>query len=79
MRQILSRRDVRADRWRYPGDAAETGEAGAGPLVRTLAELLANPNTASGELGVRLSVDENIGKLSVIEERKAVQSRTIFR
>jgi uncharacterized protein (DUF934 family) len=35
MRQILWQRELRADHWRYPG------EAGAGPLVQTLAELLA--------------------------------------
>jgi uncharacterized protein (DUF934 family) len=36
MRQILWQRELRADHWRYPG------EAGAGPLVQTLAELLAD-------------------------------------
>jgi uncharacterized protein (DUF934 family) len=35
MRQILWRRELRADHWRYPG------ESGAGPQLQTLAELLA--------------------------------------
>ena len=42
MRQILQQRDLRADAWRYPG------EAGEGPLVQTLAELLAGPGAGAG-------------------------------
>ena len=45
MRQILSRREVRADRWRYPG------EAGDGPMVRPLADSPGQAGEASGELG----------------------------
>ncbi|MBS0388886.1 MAG: DUF934 domain-containing protein, partial [Proteobacteria bacterium] len=60
MRQILSRRELRADRWRYPG------EGGTGPLVQTLPELLAaaaaagqSPETSSS-LGVRLGPTDDV-------------------
>ncbi|MDE2220340.1 MAG: DUF934 domain-containing protein [Gammaproteobacteria bacterium] len=42
MRQILWQREVRADCWRYPG------EAGDGPRVQTLSELLADANRPPG-------------------------------
>ena len=45
MRQILWQRELRADRWRYPG---ETGE---GPPVQTLAELLAGAGADAAESG----------------------------
>jgi uncharacterized protein (DUF934 family) len=70
MRQILSRRDVRADRWRYPGDAAE---AGAGALVLTLAELLAGAGDAAGdgrgELGVRVGPSDDVALLAPFIDR----------
>jgi uncharacterized protein (DUF934 family) len=72
MRQILSRRDVRADRWHYPGEAAETGEAGAGPSVQTLSELLANPDPGSGELGVSLGPTDDPAQLKAYIDRLAL-------
>jgi uncharacterized protein (DUF934 family) len=45
MRQILWRREVRADPWRYPG------EDGAGPRVQTLAELLAGGDAGRDAAG----------------------------
>jgi uncharacterized protein (DUF934 family) len=72
MRQILSRREVRADRWRYPGEAAEAGEAGAGPLVSTLAELLANPESGNGDLGVRLGPADDPAQLKAFVDRLAL-------
>lgn len=74
MRQILSRREVRADRWRYPG------EAGEGAPVHTLAELLAltgDPgqgagNGASrvpGELGVRVGPADDVALLAPFVDR----------
>ncbi|MGH8253830.1 MAG: DUF934 domain-containing protein [Steroidobacteraceae bacterium] len=64
MRQILSQREVRADRWRYPE------EAGEGPVVRTLAELLALPGPAGGagetgdELAARVGATDDVGLLA---------------
>ena len=70
MRQILSRREVRADLWRYPG------EAGEGPLVRTLAELLALPSDGDvaagetvGELGVRVGPTDEVASLAPFLDR----------
>ena len=62
MRQILSRRDVRADRWRYPG------EAGEGPLLQTLAELLAGAGVAGAATdaaaGVLLGPTDDVALLA---------------
>jgi uncharacterized protein (DUF934 family) len=62
MRQILWRRELRADRWRYPG------EAGEGPLVQTLAELLAAaaPDAAAGSaaVGVLLGPTDEVALLA---------------
>ena len=68
MRRILSRRELRTDRWRYPG------ESGDGPLVLTLDELLAAAPTAvaAGEapaaeaapVGVRLGPTEEVERLA---------------
>lgn len=60
MRQILLRREVSADRWRYPG------EAGDGPLLQTLAELLATSHVAAAvaaELGVSIGPADDLGSL----------------
>jgi uncharacterized protein (DUF934 family) len=61
MRQILSRREVRADRWRYPGEGAEAGKE---PVVLTLAELLAQVGVAASdgraELGVRVGPSDDV-------------------
>ncbi|HVN99012.1 MAG TPA: DUF934 domain-containing protein [Steroidobacteraceae bacterium] len=57
MRQILSRREVRADRWRYPG------EDGDGPRVQTLAELQAAAVPA-GPVGVRLAPVDEVEQLA---------------
>ena len=62
MRQILRQREVTPDRWRYPG------EEGHGPLVQTLAELLAaappslNPRDLP-ELGVRIGPTDELPPL----------------
>lgn len=72
MRPILSRREVRADRWRYPGEAADTDEAGAGPRVWTLAELLANPKPGNGDLGVRLGPADDPAQLEAHVDRLAL-------
>ena len=68
MRLILSQREVRADRWRYPG------EAGDGPVVQTLAELLAAEGgaPAGAELGVRLSTTDDPALLAPLLARVAL-------
>jgi uncharacterized protein (DUF934 family) len=68
MRQILWQREVRADRWRYPG------EAGKGPVVQTLAELLSSASDAAGatrggELGVRLGPTDEVALLAPLLPR----------
>jgi len=57
MRQILSQRELRTDRWRYPG------EPGEGPLVQTLDELLAAAADAA-PLGVRLGPADEVERLA---------------
>jgi len=57
MRQILSRRELRADRWRYPG------EHGDGPQVQALAELLAAVAPAA-PVGVRLAPADEVERLA---------------
>jgi len=64
MRQILRQRELTHDRWRYPG------EAGEGPKVLTLAELLAQAG-GSG-LGVWLGPTDEIEQLSPQLERLAL-------
>ena len=69
MRQILSRRELRADRWRYPG------EAGEGPLVQTLAELLASGDAAAAAgdaIGVRLGPTDDVALLAPFLARLAL-------
>ena len=61
MRQILSRREVRIDHWRYPD------EAGGGPQVTTLAGLLAATEAgtlAAAEWGVRLGPADDVALLA---------------
>jgi uncharacterized protein (DUF934 family) len=58
MRQILWRREVRADRWRYPG------EAGEGPLLQTLAELLAAAGSGAAAAGVLLGPTDEVALLA---------------
>jgi uncharacterized protein (DUF934 family) len=67
MRQILWQRELRADPWRYPG------ETGVGPLVQTLAELLAGAGAgataadaaaADGRVGVRLGPTDDVALLA---------------
>ena len=61
MRQILSRREVRIDHWRYPD------EAGGGPQVATLAGLLAATEAgtlAAAEWGVRLGPADDVALLA---------------
>ena len=64
MRQLLHRREVQPDRWRYPG------EDGPGPLVQTLAELLtagaaaALAAPAGVELGVRVGPTDEVERLA---------------
>ena len=55
MRQILRRRELQADEWRYPG------EAGAGPLALTLAEL---PAAAGAVLGAYLRPTDAVEELA---------------
>jgi uncharacterized protein (DUF934 family) len=57
MRQIISRREIVADEWRYPG------EAGTGPAVLSLAQLLATPTVPDG-IAVQLEPDEDIDLLA---------------
>ncbi|HMD58950.1 MAG TPA: DUF934 domain-containing protein, partial [Steroidobacteraceae bacterium] len=57
MRQIISRREIVSDEWRYPG------EAGAGPAVLSLAQLLAAPTVPAGT-AVQLEPDEDIERLA---------------
>ena len=74
MRQILWQRELRTDAWRYPG------EAGAGPLVQTLAELLAGGNAigtaaevaAAGTVGVRLGPTDEVTLLAPFIARLAL-------
>ncbi len=68
MRQILWQREVSADRWRYPG------EAGAGPVVQTLAELLADSGAAAGDamVGVRLGPTDEVALLAPLLARVAL-------
>jgi uncharacterized protein (DUF934 family) len=58
MRQILWQRELRTDRWRYPG---ETGE---GPLVQTLAELLAGAGADPAAAGVVLGPTDEVALLA---------------
>ncbi len=69
MRQILSQREVRADRWRYPE------EAGGGPQVHTLAGLTAAVGAATpvgGELGVCLGPTDDVALLAPHIDRLAL-------
>ena len=73
MRQILWQRELRADRWRYPG------EAGEGPLVQTLAELLADAGAvvadgaaAGSAAGVRLGPTDDVALLAPLVARLAL-------
>jgi uncharacterized protein (DUF934 family) len=69
MRQILRRRELSVDRWRYPG------EAGDGPLVRTLPELLAAAGAeppVAGELGVRIAPTDEVAQLAALVPRLAL-------
>ena len=69
MRQILSRREIRTDRWRYPD------EVGGGPQVRTLTELVAANATgtlAAAELGVRLGPADDVALLAPHIDRLAL-------
>lgn len=71
MRQILRQRELISDRWRYPG------EAGDGPQVRTLVELLATPAgtlAAAGEseLGVLLGPTDAVEQLAPYLARLAL-------
>jgi uncharacterized protein (DUF934 family) len=65
MRQILSQREVRADRWRYPG------EAGEGPVVQPLAEVLAASGTTADDsaVGVRLGPTDEVALLAPLLPR----------
>ena len=64
MRQLLRRREVQTDRWRYPG------EPGAGPQLQTTAELLATltpaapAGAAAAELGVQLGPEDEVAQLT---------------
>ena len=68
MRQILWQREVRADRWRYQG------EAGEGPVVQTLAQVLAADGDAqsAAELGVRLGSTDEVALLAPLLARVAL-------
>ncbi len=68
MRQILWQREVRADRWRYPG------EAGEGPMVQALAEVLAASGTPANDsaVGVRLGPADEVALLAPFLERLAL-------
>jgi uncharacterized protein (DUF934 family) len=57
MRQIISRREIVADEWRYPG------EAGAGPAVLSLPQLLAMQSVAVGT-AVQVEPDEDVEQLA---------------
>ena len=63
MRQILSRRELRADHWRYPG------ESGDGPVVLPLMELLSRPGEGGNELGVRLGPTDDVAALAPFIDR----------
>jgi len=68
MRQILWQRELRADPWRYPG------EDGEGPLVQTLAELLAggDADAAGSAVGVRLGPTDDVALLAPLVARLAL-------
>jgi uncharacterized protein (DUF934 family) len=57
MRQIILRREIVADEWRYPG------EAGVGPAVLSLAQLLAMPSVPAGT-AVQLEPDDDVEALA---------------
>jgi uncharacterized protein (DUF934 family) len=69
MRQILRRRELSVDRWRYPG------EQGDGPLVQTLTEVLAAAGAGApvaGELGVRIGPTDEVAQLAPVIARLAL-------
>ena len=69
MRQILSRRELRSDRWRYPG------EAGDGPQVETFSAFMAASGAgtlAAGDLGVRLGPADDVALLATHTARLAL-------
>jgi uncharacterized protein (DUF934 family) len=57
MRQIISRREIVADEWRYPG------EAGAGPVVLSLPQLLATESVPAGS-AVQIEPDDDVEALA---------------
>ncbi|HEX9139377.1 MAG TPA: DUF934 domain-containing protein [Steroidobacteraceae bacterium] len=57
MRQIISRREIVADEWRYPG------EAGAGPAVLSLTQLLAAQLVPAGS-AVQLEPEDVVERLA---------------
>lgn len=62
MRQILSQRELRADRWRYPG------EDGEGPRLLTLPELLASGTDAAHTPAIGLPVGVRLGPTDEVEQ-----------
>jgi uncharacterized protein (DUF934 family) len=67
MRQILRRRELQADAWRYPG------EDGAGPQLLTLVELLAAAGTLPAQgVGVRLGPTDEVEQLAPYLARLAL-------
>ncbi|HMD58890.1 MAG TPA: DUF934 domain-containing protein [Steroidobacteraceae bacterium] len=57
MRQIISRREIVADEWRYPG------EVGAAPAVLSLAQLLAAQIVPAGT-AAQLEPDDDVERLA---------------
>src|SRR5664279_3228384 len=69
MRQILRRRELSADPWRYPGEPAPAGDAGAGGAgawpVLTLAEWLsAAAGSELAHAGVQVGPTEDVLQLA---------------
>ena len=69
MRQILSRHELRTDRWRYPD------EVGDGPQLATFSGLMAASGAgtlAAGDLGVRLGPADDVALLAPHTARLAL-------
>ncbi|MGB8692711.1 MAG: DUF934 domain-containing protein [Steroidobacteraceae bacterium] len=66
MRQILRQREICADPWRYPG------EAGSGPQLVTLAELLAAAPSPPAAAGVYIGPTDEVQRLAGVIDKVAL-------
>jgi uncharacterized protein (DUF934 family) len=66
MRQILRQHEICADPWRYPG------EAGSGPQLLTLAELLAAAPSPPAAAGVYIGPTDEVRRLAGVIDKVAL-------